>query len=149
MPKREVVVMGNPAFENYQTATQARISDLNDTVGSLKERIATLAERVRQEIGLPKSQILLTEAEVELRKQENTITALKQFFATLSREWSQTKDRVIGHVVWAPPIACGVGPNRYTVDLCVVELDKSKFTNFIGNVLSLGAWMCSFLFFCS
>ena len=139
--------MGIPAFENYQAAIQARISNLNDTVDSLRKQIVTLAERVRQEIGLPESQQKLTEYEGELRKNENTITALKQFFVTLSKNWSKTKDRVIGHVVWAPAIACA--PNYYTIDLCVVELDKRKFTNFIGNVLSLGAWICSFLLLCS
>ena len=135
--------MGNPAFEHYQAAIKARISNLNDTVDSLKKQIVTLAERVRQEIGLPESQQKLTELEGDLSKNENTIAALKKLFVTLSTKWSTIEHRVIGHVDWAPAIAWGVGPNRYTVDFCVVELYKRKFTNFVGNVLSLGTWTCS------
>jgi hypothetical protein len=49
-------------------------------------------------------------------------------------------DRVIGQVVWAPPITGNTAPHGYTKDVCVIKLDKKKFwPNFKGNVIDLGA----------
>ena len=135
-PKREVVLMGENAFEAYKTAIQARISNLNDTVKALNLQITTLEQRIENEINVEASQAKLTELQAEHLKTKNTIRALKKFFATLSGKWGDLKDRVIGYVVWAPPIACG--DNKYTIDLCVVKLNKLRFTKFVGNVLSLG-----------
>lgn len=137
-PKREVVLMGENAFESYKTAIQVRISNLNDTVRALDLQIAALEQRIRNGINVDEAQAKLTELQAEHLKTKNTIKALKKFFVTLSEKWADLKDRVIGYVVWAPPIACGVGDNKYTVDLCVVKLNKRRFSKFIGNVLSLG-----------
>ncbi|PPR01519.1 hypothetical protein CVT24_001889 [Panaeolus cyanescens] len=137
-PKRQVVVMGKPAFDSYVDSVQAHISALNKTAKTLKALIKTLTERVQQQINLPTSQHRLEENEAELVKINRRIVEFKQFYITLSRKWSKLSDRVIGHIVWAPPIAAGVGPNRVTQDLCVVRLYKPKFLAFMGNVLSLG-----------
>jgi len=57
----------------------------------------------------------------------------------IKKHWTRPKDRVIGHVVWAPPISVHTTPHSYTMDVCVVKLDKKKFLqNFRGNVLDLG-----------
>ena len=130
--------MGAPAFDNYQASIKARINNLNDTVESLNRLIATYTDWVARQIGLPNSQQMLTDFTTELGKTNRRIATLKRFFVTLSKKWSKLADRVIGYVVWAPPIGVGVGPNRFTRDVCVAELYKSKFPNFIGNVLSLG-----------
>ena len=139
--------MGENAFEAYKTAIQARISNLNDTVKALDLQIAALQQRIENGINVDEAQAKLTELQAEHLKTKNTIKALKKFFVTLSEKWADLKDRVIGYVVWAPPIACGVGDNKYTVDLCVVKLNKRRFSKFIGNVLSLGELLVSFLFF--
>jgi RNase P protein component len=78
-PKRDVVVMGNPAFANYQNSIQARIGNLNDRVKSLDRKIASLTERVRNRIGLPETQHLLDEHEAELKKTNRKISNLKRF----------------------------------------------------------------------
>ena len=43
---------------------------------------------------------------------------------TMSKRWKKPKDRVIGDVVWAPPISLSTAPHGYTEDFCVVKLDK-------------------------
>ncbi|KAI0030995.1 hypothetical protein K488DRAFT_71757 [Vararia minispora EC-137] len=110
-PKRKVIVMGNPTFTTYLTSILARIGNLNDTVKFLKEG--------------------LEEHEAELTKTERKIISLKKFYVTMSKKWSKLGDR-------APVIGVGVGPNRFTRDFCIIELDKSKFMHLGGNVLSLG-----------
>ncbi|KAH9847129.1 hypothetical protein C2E23DRAFT_527386 [Lenzites betulinus] len=137
-PKRDVVVMGKLAFDNYVDSVQAYISTLNETAKTLKVLIKTLTERVLQQVNLPASQERLDENEAELVKINRKIVEFKKFYITLSRKWSKLSDRIIGHIVWAPPIAAGVSPNRFTQDLCVVRLYKPKFLALMGNVLSLG-----------
>ena len=75
----------------------------------------------------------------ELEKIRTKIDVFKDFYVDIKKGWSKTKQRVIGYVVWAPPIGVGVAPHQYTRDLCVVELYKDRFMHLIGNVLSLGA----------
>lgn len=137
--------MGKPAFNSYVDSVQAHIGTLNETVTILKAIIKTLSERVEQAINLPTSQHRLEESEAELVKINRRITDLKKFYVTLRRKWSKLSDRIIGHIVWAPAIAAGVGPNRFTQDLCVVQLYKPKFLAFIGNVLSLGTMLSLFV----
>jgi hypothetical protein len=58
----------------------------------------------------------------------------------MKKQWTKPRDRVIGHVVWAPPISFSTAPHSYTKDVCVVKLDMKKFSqNFRRNVLDLGA----------
>lgn len=138
-PKREVVLTGKPAFDSYVDSVQAHIGTLNETVKTLKALVQTWSDRVNQGINLPTPPHRLDENQAELVKIERRIVDLKHFYVTLSTKWSKLSNRIIGHIVWSPPIAAGVGPNRFTQDLCVVELYKPKFLAFIGNVLSLGA----------
>ncbi|KAI0706809.1 hypothetical protein C8T65DRAFT_740514 [Cerioporus squamosus] len=52
---------------------------------------------------------------------------------------SDPKRRIIGHVVWAPPLTGNTPPHGYTQDVCVIKLNKDRFwPNFVHNALSLG-----------
>ncbi|PIL25967.1 hypothetical protein GSI_11721 [Ganoderma sinense ZZ0214-1] len=139
-PKREVLVMGGPAFKDYVTSIQALIGTLIDTRDILTKQINTLKTRLQDGINVEESQtsLRLAEAEAELFKTDNKINGLKEFYIDIRYRWNKPKDRVIGFVRWAPPIGSGVAPYRYTRDLCVIELYKEKFEYMIGNVLSLG-----------
>ncbi|KAI0262720.1 hypothetical protein BC834DRAFT_925125 [Gloeopeniophorella convolvens] len=136
--KKEVLVMGAPAFTNYLVSIQALIGTHIDSVEYLENKINTLKTRVQDGINVEESQIKLDENEAELSKTRTKIDNLKTFFVDIKKRWSKRKDRVIGFVRWAPPIGAGVAPHRYTRDLCVIELYKDKFKHMIGNVLSLG-----------
>ena len=46
----------------------------------------------------------LVETQGELNKTRAAIEELKRFFVKMKKQWTKPKDRVIGHVVWAPPI---------------------------------------------
>ncbi|KAG2003725.1 hypothetical protein CC2G_004308 [Coprinopsis cinerea AmutBmut pab1-1] len=141
MPKKEVIVMGRLAFNNYLASIKVLIGALIDTAKRLDKKITTFRDRVENGINTVESQRKLTEHETELARILRKIDDLKIFFVDIKRKWSKGKDRVIGFVRWAPPIGVGVAPHRYTRDLCVIELYKEKFTSMIGNVLSLGPEM--------
>ncbi|KAB5589638.1 hypothetical protein CTheo_6911 [Ceratobasidium theobromae] len=138
MKKREVMVMGDHAFTNYKSSIQAYIGTLLDATVSLEKRVESYKRKVEEKIDLENSQALLLENEVELSKTRRHIEELKMHFLVIHKKWSHRKNRVIGHVVWAPPISTGQQPHGFTVDLCVIQLNKDKFRNLLGNVLSFG-----------
>ena len=131
--------MGDIAFTDYKTSIQAQIGTLLDTIKSLKKRVDAYKPKVEDGVNVNQSKVILQENEAELSKTERHINELKRFFLIIDKGWCKRKDRVIGHVVWALPIATGQAPHDYTYDLCVVELNKDKFSNLMGNVLCLGA----------
>lgn len=132
-------MMGNRAFANYLASIQAHIRTLIDTVDAIEKKIKTLTSKVQNGIGLPQSQIDLDHNVAERDRLRAKVNVLKAFFGDIKERWGKITQRIIGHVVWAPPIGVGVAPHQYTRDLCVVELDKARFLNLLGNVLSLGA----------
>ena len=82
----------------------------------------------------------LVAMEDDIKNRKNVIENLKAFFIMMKKDWSKVNDRIIGQVVWAPPITGLNAPHSYTQDVCVIKLDKKKFwPNFMGNVIDLGA----------
>ena len=137
--KKEVIVMGDHAFANYKSKIQADIGTLLDTIVSLEKRVATYQRKVDDGIDLDNSRILLQENKAELSKTRRHVDELKMHFLIIHKKWSNRKSRIIGHVVWAPPIRTGQEPHHFTCDLCVIQLNKDKFRNLLGNVLNFGA----------
>jgi hypothetical protein len=140
-PKKEVVLMSTKAFTNFLMSIQGHIGTLNNTVGALEKRVTALT--ARSEGGGPNAEQAareLVETQHELSKTRTAIEELKKFFVKMKKQWTKPKDRVIGHVVWAPPVSVSTAPHNYTKDVCVVKLDEKKFLqNFRRNVLDLGA----------
>ena len=140
-PKKEVVLMGTKAFTNFLISIQGHIGTLNSTVGVLEKRVTTLT--ARSEGGGPNVEQAaseLVETQGELSKTRTAIEEVKKFFVKMKKQWTKPKDRVIGHVVWAPPVNVSTAPHSYTKDVCVVKLNENKFLqNFRRNVLDLGA----------
>ena len=140
-PKENVVLMGIKAFTNFLRSIQGHIGTLNNTVGILEKWITALT--TRSEGGSPNAEQAareLVETQGQLSKTRTAIEELKKFFMKMKKQWAKSKDRVIGHVVWAPPLSLSTAPHGYTKDVCVVNLDKAKFSrNFRRNVLNLGA----------
>ncbi|KAJ7584687.1 hypothetical protein C8J56DRAFT_155297 [Mycena floridula] len=132
-PKKKVFVLGKRAFANYLALILAKIDSLNSTIDYLVVRAELLAKK---------------EDEASVRRLEKTnedlamfrakVKVHKIFFVEVKTRWDNPKDRVIGYLDWAPPIGFGEPPHGYTKDLSVIRLNKNKFTNFRGNVLSLG-----------
>ena len=125
--------MGTRAFDNFLDSIQAEIGSLKHTVTFSKKSITSYT-------GKPHLAAKLATAEADLEKTNAKIKALKDFFIMMQKDWSNPKSRVIGHVVWAPPITGNTPPHGYTQDVCVIKLDKGRFwPNFVQNAVSLGA----------
>lgn len=130
--------MGSRAFDKFLASIQAQIGTLNNTVTVLEKRIVSYKRRADGSSAKAAADLETTEG--DMKKKKEAIDALKTFFATMRKDWSKAKDRIIGHVVWAPPISGNNAPHGYTKDVCVIKLNKNKFwPNFKGNVIDLGA----------
>ena len=136
-PKKNVVLMGNSAFNNLLASIQALIGTLNHTVTVLEKNVRTYTAKA--EGGNQQAAVDLAKFRQTLDETKTTIDELKKFFVTLKKDWSDIKKRVIGYVVWSPPITGLTPPHGYRQDVCVIKLDKEKFLpNLRGNVIDLG-----------
>jgi hypothetical protein len=139
-PKKEVVLMGTKAFENFLKSIEGHLGRLHMTVDDLEEQIAAFTARSEADLSNPEQVASkLERAQHQLNKIRMAIQEVKRFFVEIKKQWTKPKDRIIGHVVWAPPISFSTAPHGYTKDVCVIKLDEKKFSrNFRGNVLDLG-----------
>ncbi|KAG8743140.1 hypothetical protein FRC10_000357 [Ceratobasidium sp. 414] len=135
-PKKKVIVMGRHAFTNHLAFLQSTIRTLLDTAEYLKTRITALVEGDGSCAGQSALELLKTLE--QLTKTRTKIDVLEAHFVMVKKKWSKAKNRVIGHVVWAPPISVAAPPHQYMQDVCVIKLDKHKFRYFRRNVVSLG-----------
>lgn len=137
-PKKEVVLVGNRAFDDFLASIQAKIGNLNKTVTVLEKRATSY--KGKADAGNAQAARDLAATEDDMKNRKEAIEALKALFVTMKKDWSEVNDRVIGQVVWAPPITGLDAPHGYTKDVCVIKLDMKKFwPNFMGNVIDLGA----------
>ncbi|KAI0033139.1 hypothetical protein K488DRAFT_85147 [Vararia minispora EC-137] len=136
-PKKNVVLMGNKVFKDLLDSIQALIGTLNDTAKVLEKNVKTYTARVAD--GNQQAAADLAKFNQNLDDTRAMVVELKKFFATLKKDWSDVKDRIIGHVVWSPPIIGSTPSNSYTRDVCVIKLNKEKFLpNLKGNAIDLG-----------
>jgi hypothetical protein len=138
-PKKEVVLMGTQAFNDFLASIQAKIGNLNLTLTVLRKQAASFQRRVNA--GNQQAAQDLATTQADITKKEETVEELKKFFAKMKKDWSDVDNRIIGHVVWAPPITGLNPPHGYSLDACVIKLDETKFKpKFKGNVVDLGAY---------
>ncbi|CAE6540131.1 unnamed protein product [Rhizoctonia solani] len=136
-PKKNVVLMGNKAFDDLLESIKAFIGTLNNTVTVLEKSVKSRAARAER--GDQQAAADLVKFQQNLDDTKATIAELRKFFATLKKDWSEVNKRIIGHVVWSPPITGLTAPHGYTRDVCVIKLDKEKFLpNLRGNAIDLG-----------
>jgi len=71
--------------------------------------------------------------------------ALYALFPDVKRDWATTDSRVLGHVVYFPPILLGAGTpdEQYTEDYAIIKVDRTKFN---GNAIYLGNKILSWEF---
>ena len=129
--------MGGTKFNDFLLSIQALIRSLNMKITLLEKNIKSYTTRV--EGGNQQAVVDMAKVQQKLDETRETIVELKKFYATLKRDWYKVNDRIIGHVVWAPPITGLTAPHGYTQDVCVIKLDNERFLpNFKGNAIDLG-----------
>lgn len=139
-PRHEVLILGSKAYPDALEDMMAKIGRELIFVDHYNRELATLGEAVEGE------DTMVAEARQEfkdkLAKAEKTITAVNAFHGDITKHWSTASQRVLGHVVYAPPISIGTGPKQFTEDWALIELNRDKidWNNFKGNVVYLGTF---------
>ena len=104
--------MGPKTFSNFIKFIQGHIGNLNSRVSVLKKQVSILTTRL--EGGGPNAEQApgeLVVTQEKLCKTQTAIKELKEFFLKVKKQWTKPKDRVIGHVIWAPPIRVSTHPH--------------------------------------
>ncbi|KAI6149868.1 hypothetical protein BKA82DRAFT_8377 [Pisolithus tinctorius] len=135
----EVILSGPEAFQGILTSAMVKIT--NDTV--MVDQYQKQLHKLQQREASPDADGIEAEravVESSLRVAKASIKEINKFHSNVTKVWSQEKHRVIGHVLYAPPITVGASTKRYTEDWALIELDRNKinWANFRGNVIDLG-----------
>ena len=114
-----------------------------DQITRLKAKVKAMGE-ANNEAAAEEAREELEETERLLQKTHKTIEDLEKFYDKVKREWGLPKQRIIGHIRSSPALTFNVGPEGFTEDWGVFELDGSKFKDtFKGNFIDLGMFRFS------
>lgn len=128
-PRHEVSVLEDLDFIDFLKTIEHEIKKKRDLIEDLE--LDHEAEDDAEESAEGQSRI-------EVAKK--AIVKLIDFYNDVASKWDKSEERILDHVVLAPPIQCDVGRGGFTQDIAVIELDKSKIddNNFLGNVIDIG-----------
>jgi hypothetical protein len=134
-PHREVILLGDAAFKKFLESIQVEIGGKALMIPYLEKRIAKVKDGAGDAVEKERKK-----AGDELAEVKEAMEALNTFYGDVSASWASLDKRVLGHVIYSPPIELGFGTRRCTQDFAVIEIDLSKIdiANFEGNIIDLG-----------
>jgi hypothetical protein len=140
IPRREIIHLGSRAFQNALEAIMDKIGDDDIMIDSYKDELEGLGEAIEGEEA--KTTTNSKAFEDRLVEAEASKASVYEFHGSVTRFWSAESQRILGHVLYAPPISVGTGDKRFTEDWALVELNRGKFdwNVFRGNVIHLGTF---------
>ncbi|KAF7776688.1 hypothetical protein Agabi119p4_5081 [Agaricus bisporus var. burnettii] len=132
---KNVFLLGDDALKMRINNIHTEIGRKNIILEQLVERLQNFEGQYDEETEEERTIILRLQGEAK-----QAIAALEQLLHNVTRDWDSPAGRTIGHTVFSPPLGFGVGPNQYTEDWAVVEINRSCIdsTNFVGNCIDLG-----------
>ncbi|KAK7687834.1 hypothetical protein QCA50_009053 [Cerrena zonata] len=134
-PRQDVLILGDSRFKLLLTHIEKKIELLSDCI-SVHEKRIKLFENIATEEAIEECTINRN----ELARVEKAMGTLQTFHDDISKRWTNKDMRVLGHVIYSPPIEFDVGAEQCTQDFAIIEINPSKIddTNFKGNVIDLG-----------
>ena len=136
-PRRNILLLGDDAFNKLLASIQSEIGSAAID-GEYQERCLRATERM--EVEADEREMERKGAQAALDKTKKTMEEHPLFCQDVLEHWGPAEERVLGHVLFAPPIGVGPTADQYTEDFAVIALDPSKIDakNFKGNVIDLG-----------
>lgn len=135
-PQHKVILLSDAAYNNLDASIMREIGR-KAMIAEYQEARRQAMQRRREDDDAEDER---AEAERLRDAAKKAIDRLNTFHREVVSRWSNPAERILGHVVLAPPLEFGVGPLGFTQDIAVVEIDPSKInpSNFRGNVIDLG-----------
>lgn len=140
IPRREIIHLGSRAFQNALEAITAKIGHEDLMIDICNDKLEDLGQAVEGEDA--KTATKRKEFEDSLAKAKASKESVYEFHGNVTRLWSAESQRILGHVLYAPPISVVTGDKRFTEDWALVELNCGKFdwNVFRSNVIHLGTF---------
>lgn len=138
IPRRDVIHFGSEAYQNVLTSITGKIMHETLMADHYKDEIEYLGEVVEgEDTKIADTRKVL---EVKLAGAKKSRASVNEFHGRITRFWTAESQRILGHVLYAPPISIGTGDKQFTEDWALVELNNEKFNwdTFQGNVINLG-----------
>jgi len=135
-PRRNVLLLGDNAFKKLLASIQSEIMSAAINEEYLPRRLKAIEKT--EEVGQRESARKDTQAALDKTKKARKEHPL--YCKDVLESWGPAEERVLGHVLYAPPIGVGATADQHTEDFAVIALDPSKIDakNFKGNVIDLG-----------
>lgn len=126
-PKMEIVRVGSNAH------LQEIVGDMASDIRTLDRRISAINSAIANGTATPDDR-------AHLPSILSKVVELKDLHKYISSQWGTVESRVLGELVWAPPVIFSTEPGRTTLDLAVIKIGSGKLDehNFLGNVVHLG-----------
>jgi len=138
IPRHEVIHLGSRAFQNALKAIMSKIFCEDITIAFNKGELEGLGEAVEGEDA--KKTTKRQAVGVKLARAEESKARMYKFHDNIAKFWNAESDRILGHVLYSPPISVGTGDKPFMEDWALIELNRGKFNwdVFKGNVINLG-----------
>jgi len=139
LPCREVILLGSKAYQKALESIMDKIGHEALMVDYYKDELEGFGEVTEGEAAT-----IADERENfkgKLAEAEKSIGTLREFHLKITRFWSTENQRILGHILFAPPISLDTGDKYFTEDWALVELYRDKIRGqggFKGNVIHLG-----------
>ena len=135
-PRRNVLLLGDNAFKKLLASIQSEIMGAVISGEYLPRRL----EAIKKIEGVELRESSRKDAQTALDKAKTAVKEHPLYCKDVLESWGPAEQRVLGHVLYAPPIGVGATADQHTEDFAVIALDPSKIDaqNFKGNVIDLG-----------
>lgn len=129
-PPHKVLHLGPGAYKEAKEAIEESIATSKGCINVLQQRMDMVVAKGGSADGW---------REVIERDQKSE-SIVSELYEEITARFDDVQDRVLGQVVYAPPISFGTGDNGFKEDWALVELDRARFDwkTFPGNVIHLG-----------
>ncbi|KZT71408.1 hypothetical protein DAEQUDRAFT_763993 [Daedalea quercina L-15889] len=133
-PREDVVVLGDEAYKSLVRSIMVEIVNKGISLQTFKKRLEAIEGKEGTRFDRERTQV-----QSGITTAEEAIEELTKLHEEAKR-WEKLDDRVIGHVVYAPPITLSADPDGYTEDFALIEIDTSRFdaSNIKSNCIDLG-----------
>ncbi|KAI6152593.1 hypothetical protein BKA82DRAFT_4112648 [Pisolithus tinctorius] len=138
---KDILLLGKRAYTNLLDSIKDRIRGHGYSISRWTRQIEGFLERERgtdqADVQEAAASRIATQALMDRAK--TAVGPLAALLRRVGTDWRKLNVRVLGHVLWSPAIALGVGEHRFTEDWGIFQVDRAKLGDgFQGNKLDLG-----------
>ncbi len=137
---QEVLMFGSNAYAHVLGDIMMEIANHMGSIPMYTYNLKDLGEATEGES--PKKAVMRQIYQDKLNKATAAFPAADKFHDEISKYWATPSQRVLGYVLYSPPISPSTGPEQITVDWALVHVNRDKidWSDFKGNVIYLGTF---------